>query len=334
MAAGNIDGGRAAGSADAAQDLYGLGVRIGFYLQAMGMVLNTYGSDEDRGKGLKLASGSISLALLASWFVFAARGLFSPSEAVIVLLILLSLSFPAKTTLLNPHTMAGEASGLCTLLLTEMATCVAQLWLFATLVVTLPRLETSNIIFLFYYVPLDGWFRWVALVYSAIDAATSLSLVYKLVRLIGLVLQQPNAADGDSRSRDMFLKACDDILKWKELTTWIKCILWLCWVLVVVIVELTIHYNRLRATTDLQSPGQLIPLVAGIIIFVDGCYVAGRERLPNAYAKIRLAFRLLKGANLTRFVWNLLYPALRFTLQKGPGLWREHDIRYDLDPVV
>ncbi|KAL2169556.1 hypothetical protein VTG60DRAFT_5949 [Thermothelomyces hinnuleus] len=282
------DGGEAGGSPDAAQDLYGLGVRIGFYLQAMGMVLYTYGSGKDRGKGLKLASGSITIAILASWFVFSARGLFSPSEAAVVLLILLSLSFPAKTTLLNPHTIVAEAIGLVALLLVEMGTCAALLWLFARLVVTLPRLGTPNLVFLFCKVRLDGGFRWVALVYSIIDTTTSLKFAYKLLRVIGLALQQKAAAGTDDDH--VVLKTAEEIIEWKELTVWIKCFHWLVWVLVVVAVELTARWNHLAPSTDLQSPGQLIPLVAGIIIFTDSSYVAGRERLPGAYAKISFAF--------------------------------------------
>jgi hypothetical protein len=62
-----------AGSPDAAQDLYGLGVRISFYAQAVGMTLYNH-SRRNRNvpaKELKLTSGSISIAVLSCWKVVA-----------------------------------------------------------------------------------------------------------------------------------------------------------------------------------------------------------------------------------------------------------------------
>ncbi|KAL2152740.1 hypothetical protein VTH82DRAFT_5925 [Thermothelomyces myriococcoides] len=292
----------AVGSPDAAQDLYGLGVRVGFYLQAMGMILYMYGKDKERGKGLKLASGSITLSILASWFVFAARALFSPSEAAIVLLILLGLSFPAKTTLRRPHTVVGEASGLVAMLLVEMGTCAALLWLFARLVVTLPRLGTPNLIFFFYKVGLDGWFRWLALVFSVLDTATSLRLAYKLLRLINLVLEHQNKTIGVTDVSAIH-EEVKKIMGWDGLAVGIKCLHWVIWVLVVVAVELTIQWNHLSPSTNLQSPGQLIPLITGVIIFADGSYAAVRERLHVAVTTIsfRTPRRMYKRFRSMRF---------------------------------
>jgi hypothetical protein len=118
-----------AGSPDAAQDLYGLGVRISFYAQAVGMTLYNH-SRRNRNvpaKELKLTSGSISIAVLSAWFVSAARACFSPSEAAIVLLIPLTISVPGKLTLMSPYTIPGEAIGLVSLLLFEIALRAAQL---------------------------------------------------------------------------------------------------------------------------------------------------------------------------------------------------------------
>lgn len=275
--------GKTVGSPDAAQDLYGLGVRIGFYLQGLGMVLYNYGSKDDYGKGLKLASGGITISILASWFVFAMRGQFSPSEAIIVLLILMILSFPAKTTLLNPRTIAGEITGLIALLMTEMGTCAALLWLFARLVVTLPHFGTDNVVFFFGNVSINGWFRYVALVYSVIDAATSLRFAYKVSRLINVALQIRASSDFDEA-------IIDAIVDWKDMATWIKCLHWLTWVLVVIAIELTVQWNHLSPSINLQSPGQLIPLVAGIIILADSTFVAGRHVYPR-YVKPLLTQR-------------------------------------------
>ena len=259
------------GNPDAGQDLYGLGVRIGFYLQSMGMVLHFYGERKDSGRGLKLASGSVTISILTSWFVFAAQKLFSPSEAIVVLLLLAGLAFPAKTTLLKPESIIGEVAGLITLLVTEMATCAALLWLFARLTVALPVLGTDNVVFFFAKVPIDGWFRYVALAISIIDAITSLNFAYKVIRVIKYITFPTGSESGPNE------ETIEKIIGWEDIKAGAKCLGWVVWALEVIAVELTIQWNHLSPTTDLQSPGQLIPLVTGIIIFVDSAYVVGRH---------------------------------------------------------
>lgn len=267
------------GNPDAAQDLYGLGVRVGVYLQALGMILYNYGDKEDYGKGLKVASGSITLSILASWYVFAARAVFSPSEAVIVLLVLMSVSFPAKMTLLNPRTIVGETIGLIALLLPELATCAALVWTFARLVDTLPALQTPGVMFFFAKVSLHGWFRYLALVYCIIDALTSLSFAYKVARVTTIAWNCYKEARKEASQQEE--EQIGEIIRWDDLGTTIRLLRWLIWVLEVVAVELTVRWNHLSPTSDLQAPGQLIPLVTGVIILIDSAFVAGRRVAPH-----------------------------------------------------
>jgi hypothetical protein len=271
-----------AGSSTAAQDLYGLGVRVGLYLQALGMILYNYGDQKNYGKGLKLASGSITISILVSWFVFASNQLFSPSEAFIVLLILMNLSFPAKTTLLNPETVIGETVGLIVLLATELGTCSALLWTFARLSETLPTLQTENMVFFFAEVSITGWFRYLALVYCVWDTVTSISFAYKVIRVIGVSWDcyKDGQTEATPEGKDKIRK----IMRWDEMQKIIRCLHWLVWILVVLAVELTVKWNHLSPTTNLQSPGQLIPFISGIIILVDSVFVAGRQVAPP-YAK-------------------------------------------------
>jgi hypothetical protein len=277
------------GSPEAAQDLYGLGVRIGFYLQALGMILYNYGDKKDYGKGLKIASGSVTLSILASWFVFAAYQLFSPSEAVIVLLVLISLSFPAKTTLLNPRTIVGETLDLILLLLVELGTCSALLWTFARLINTLPTFGTDNVVFFFAEVALNGWFRILALVYCVIDAATSILFAHRVTRIIAKVwaynggesIPVTATRTRDSVANDRLESEIERILDWSEMKTMIRWLGWLIWILVVIAVELTLRWNHLSPSTTLQAPGQLIPFATGVIIFTDSVFVAGRQMGPR-----------------------------------------------------
>ncbi|KAI1183154.1 hypothetical protein F5B17DRAFT_152468 [Nemania serpens] len=318
------------GSPEAAQDLYGLGVRVGFYLQALGMILYNYGNGEDYGKGLKLASGSITLSILASWFVFAAYQSFSPSEAVIVLLVLISLSFPAKTTLLNPRTIADETTGLIILVIVELGTCGALLWTFSRLVDTLPTFGTDNVVFFFAKVAINGWFKILALVYCVIDATTSVLFVYKVTCVIAIawdyksgklsrvgnmaceysattipaVVSTPTvdltpastmvATLQDEESAPATAPCTREVVEsvkmesrikekmdWESMRNTIRYLGWLIWILVIVAVELTVRWNHLSPSTDLRAPGQLIPFVTGIIIFIDSIFVVGRQLRPR-----------------------------------------------------
>ncbi|EGD87057.2 hypothetical protein H112_05579 [Trichophyton rubrum D6] len=293
------------GNPEAAQDLYGLGVRVGFYLQGLGMILYNYGSDEvedsnttatgdgeepknEYGKGLTIAATSIALAILASWFVFAARAKFSAAESVITLLMVFSVSLMAKSTLDNARAIVGELTGVVAILLTELGLCAALLWTFAVLVKRLPLLGTKNLVFFFAPVRLDGWFRYLALVYFVIDAATSLSFAWKVLRIMVIVCECWINGRTEERTKRDVLKI-ENTLGWKknEMAPYIHAMRWITWILMVLAVELTLHWNQLSPTTDLLVPGQLIPFVAGVIILIDSGIIAGRALVPRCHKAIR-----------------------------------------------
>lgn len=256
-----------AGNPDAAQDLYGLGIRIGLYSQALGWIIYSH-FDE---KGLKLASGSITIPILVSWFVFAYKQLFSSCEAFIVLAILASLNFPAKATLqdFNPKEMGTEVIGVIMLVMVELGICGAFLWLFSTLVNSLPTLQTENIAFFFAKVSLNGWFRFLALVYCILDAGTSILFCYNLCRAAKVYYRLKRTGNNNT----------EEVRKILGREDYIYVLHWAVWVLAVLGVELTIIWNHLAPVTDFQSPGQLIPFITGIIILVDSIFVAGRRIL-------------------------------------------------------
>ncbi|OJJ46599.1 hypothetical protein ASPZODRAFT_132680 [Penicilliopsis zonata CBS 506.65] len=299
------------GSSEAAQDLYGLGVRVGFYLQALGMNLYNYGDKHDYGKGLKVASGAITVSIMASWFEYAARKLFSPSEALIVLLVVMCLSLPAKTTLLNPHTIIGELTGLAVLLVAELGVCVALVWTFARLVDTLPTLQTSNVVFIFARVHLNSWFRYAALACCAVDSITSLSFAIKIVR-VTIVAWQHYVTEKAEADNDDVAKL-ENIIDWKHMKWSIQLLRWMLFAWTIVAVELTIQWNHLSPTANLKNPGQLMPLITGIIILVDSCFVSGR-RVPHFLRKARhslqksaLSATLFACPDMLFRVWKALW---------------------------
>ncbi|GBF61645.1 hypothetical protein TMEN_4151 [Trichophyton mentagrophytes] len=329
------------GNAEAAQDLYGLGVRVGFYLQGLGMILYNYGPDEaedtnttttgdrkpknEHGKGLKIASGSITLAILTSWLGLAARARFSAAESIIILLMVTSLSLTAKSTLINPRTIVGELIGLMALLLTELGLCAALLWMFAVLVKRLPLLGTKNLVFFFAPVRLDGWFRYLALVYCIIDAATSLKFAWSTLRITVIVWK----CYRDGRTGEGIQTAIvqiEDILGWEKdgMRTSIHIMRWITWVFTILSVELTLYWNQLSPLKDLLVPGQLIPFVAGIVILIDSVFIVGRALIPHC----RKAIRLWKLRTLQNLLHLILYRGIisfkrymgdRTHRIKGPG---------------
>ncbi|KAF3207856.1 hypothetical protein TWF106_007132 [Orbilia oligospora] len=280
-----------AGNPDAAQDLYGLGIRLGLYFQVLGWIFYSLGG----GKGLKLASVSITIPILVTWFLFASKQLFSPCEAFIVLVLLSSLNFPAKATLYNDSKeMVRETTGVIMLLLVELGICGALLWLFATLVKSLPTLLTENAAFFFAKVPLNGWFRFLALVYCAFDAATSLYscfrvghvfiLYYRFKRSKSIedILKEKEFGDQNTNNNDSASNQGKDKRHLNYFSHALHCIVL---VLAVLAVELTIKWNHLVPITDFQSPGQLIPFTAGIIILADSIFVLGNRIIGTGTTK-------------------------------------------------
>ncbi|GBF62854.1 hypothetical protein TMEN_5440 [Trichophyton mentagrophytes] len=292
------------GNPEAAQDLYGLGVRVGFYLQGLGVILYDYDPDDEvedtntattrgsqeikneYGKGLTIASTSIALAILASWFVFAARAEFSAAESVIILLIISSVLQVAMSTLPEPRVMVRELTGVVTVLLTKLGLCTALLWTFAVLVKRLPPLGTKNLVFFLAPVRLDGWFRYLALVYLAVDAVVSLRFAWKVLQIVVIIICEYRR-DGMPTERGILQTS--DILGWEKdrMAPYVYALRHITWMLTVLAVELTIHWNHLSPTRDLLVPGQLIPFVAGVVILIDSGIIAGRSLLPGYRKALR-----------------------------------------------
>ena len=99
------------GNENAAADVYGLGVRLGFYLQGFTQLLHIIPLRKNSGRGVKLACASIAISILASWSVLARDRLISPCETFLVTFILNSVSLPAGLAILNPDAIVGE--GIC-----------------------------------------------------------------------------------------------------------------------------------------------------------------------------------------------------------------------------
>lgn len=272
------------GSPDAAQDLYGLGVRLGLYLQGMGMIFSMVRSRK-AGIGVKLATGSICISILVSWTVLASHREFSPCEAYLELFLLSSVLAPGKMVLFNPDSLIGETIGLICLLITELWWEAAGLWLFARLYTTLPTLGTENVTFFFAKVFIGGWFRILMLVLAVLGLPSEVIFAYRVIRALGVAIAVYRRGGTEMTEEERKTAAVygDDMLPFAEtilegekasfqryLEILRRILPILVWIYSVTTVETTISWNRLTPSTDLRSPGQLIPFATGIIVFVDG----------------------------------------------------------------
>lgn len=105
------DGGDSIGSDQAASDSYGLGVRVGFYIQGLEMLFNLPRNPKDSCVGLKPACGGILLSMLISRIIIAALTNTSPPEVFLVLPLVNRVISPAKATLRNPDLLVREGIG-------------------------------------------------------------------------------------------------------------------------------------------------------------------------------------------------------------------------------
>ncbi|VUC31900.1 unnamed protein product [Clonostachys rosea] len=259
----NLISTRAPGNEVAAQDLYGLGVRTGIYLQAIGMCLSIL---RLQANSFKLTCSGLTVAILVCWTRLVVEKDISPAEAFLIILLTSVLSYPALSSCLCPNALVGETLGIVT-------TCVANIWhgialivFWAVLYNELPALGTPNKVFLFSSWRMDGGFRIFALAFSVIN----LMVIMGSVVMSGALL------------RIAFLNwryKTDDLLglKWTEryegAARISAAVSFIPIAIFIVSIEMDIKANDLTPTRQLSQPGQAIPLAIGAITFLD-CFLA------------------------------------------------------------
>jgi len=341
------------GNPDASGDLYGLGLRIGAYLQIAGMLLCCIRSERRTRAGIKLISSAICLSLLCSCTILVRQQNLSPCEAWLVLSLTNAYTTPRAAAINNTGTSAGGVA-----LIFAAASIIWQgvlsMWLFATLVVNLPSLGTRNRVWLFVELDILGWFRILMLVYFSVCC---LLLPFQLVCfLLAVERRFNNWTKGlvgepgmDERSEDEQHTAHRWISrKWSQIMsqiavglevliakniafqkidvlndTWFdtlfrvrrlsrfeqqdrkllgektlrigRCV-WGFFILTLTIVgvEKIITYNNLSVQQDISKPGQIIPLVLGVITFMEG---AASALMPEPLPEPRRGSTVVAQAN-------------------------------------
>jgi hypothetical protein len=271
------------GSGLAASDLYGTGVRVGIYLQALGMICTCI---RLKSVGLKLACSALILAVLSSWSILVARKDVSPAEAWLIISIVSILWLPASSALLCPTAVVGEAVGTVALLVATFWNAVAMCQFWSSSYKNLPLLGTSDAAFFFSKVSLKHWFRTLMFVISICQVIGTIPLIIIEVGVI-------------KKGAEVWLQGKDELnlsrlgATMNESLLFVKISEWtirfnsvigiLGWASGVVGAELMIKWNNLTPVSDLSLPGQSIPLAIGVIIFVDGVFGLCQPKRARKY---------------------------------------------------
>ncbi|CAH0023486.1 unnamed protein product [Clonostachys rhizophaga] len=254
---------RASGNEVAAQDLYGLGVRLGIYLQAIGMCLSVL---RLQANSFKITCSGLMVAILVCWTRLVVEKEISPAEAFLIILLTSVLSYPALSSILCPNALVGESLGIIT-------TCVANIWhgialivFWAVLYNKLPALGTPNKVFLFASWRMDGGFRIFALIFSVINFNVIMGTVAMSAILLRMSFLNWKYETNDSLGY-RWTGRFEGAARISAAASIIPIVIF------IVSIEMDIKANDLTPTQQLSQPGQALPLAIGAITFLD-CFLA------------------------------------------------------------
>lgn len=266
--------GPASGNSDVASDLYGIGVRIGFYVQALMNILCFFKIGSTNPPFIAVAT---SVALLICWTITDAERQISPCESWIVhnLFSIVGLTSLLLAIAIDGNEQPkGSKRSMTARMVVVFASVAnlwafgARLWFFIKLATQLPSLGTKDVAWLYGTWHLRSKLRFALL---AVDYVTFACCV-----LPGTVL--------DKRYRTY---------RYFTLTPLFA------WIIYVLAIEKTIHLNDLRPATQVAAPGQAFPLVLGIFSVVEQVvsWIGDRDQLKtknsptmmNIYQLLRLS---------------------------------------------
>ena len=279
------------GSSFAASDIYGLGIRVGLYCQAIGMFLAAIPGPKRASIGIKLTSSGYMIAILTSWTVLVQRQEMSPCEGWLILTLTGMLAIPAAVTCYDFDSIIGETFAFDLVFLSFLWTASSAIWFWATLYQSLPLLGTNDLVWFFVNVNITGWFRIFALALNSLEAlligpsAIVAILCWSFIAFIAYLTGQddlkfmevetPDESDWDRNRRAYWLK-------WKKRAKEAASSAWIFssfnYIFSIVAAEMIIRANDLSPQTDLLQPGQLIPLTIGAVTLVDGIFTVIRWR--------------------------------------------------------
>jgi hypothetical protein len=273
---------RQTGNPVAAGDLYGLAIRIGTYLQVLGMLLSCARSNATSGVGIKLSASIIIIALLSSWTVLVRGQEISPCETWLVITLTASFTVPLGMALFNRHTIIGEGIGIFFVVISLLWLGISTTRFWANLYLELPISGTHNLVFFFTAVDVTGWFRIVMFVVCALSCVVHIAWgLWAFVPMIWVAIKAwlEGKTEGEAEISE---QPC-----FRKYAPWLRrCQFTLgafAWILTIVGAEKIIEYNHLVPNSDLSQPGQAIPLIVGSIIALDGFSTVFRPKAHPDY---------------------------------------------------
>jgi hypothetical protein len=197
------------GNPNVAGDIYGLGLRVGAYLQIFGMLLSCIRTQKRSRAGILLLSSSVCLSLFLAWTILVVRRSISPCEAWLILSLSAAYGVPRFSAMNETESSKGGVAIICCLV-----SCLWQeilyFWFFATLYRELPFLGTPNVVWFFAPVDLGGWFRILMLVVTCFQ---SLLLPYAIGPYLNMALERfvdwtgaDDSAGCDLRSENLWTR--------------------------------------------------------------------------------------------------------------------------------
>lgn len=245
---------------DGNPDVYGLGIRLGVYCQAVALAITVCFRQTTSQRGVSYGNGIFQFAMTIGLCILSTKSDFQAVEATIVVLLALCSSiqnpFGEKIQPLSrPWTLKKVQYWTWTTGLPifrrgiELALFLYAIWL---LFVGLDRLSHSNTCksFAFFFAPVDlyGWFRTLAKVYI-----TGVVVVRTLL-FVGWLRRVFRKRDNSSDSSD--LSEIPGLI-----FAWAGCLFLIFFILSI---ELMIRWNRITSLSSLSDVGQLVAFLVGL----------------------------------------------------------------------
>jgi len=174
---------RQTGNPIVARDVYGVGLRVGAYLQLFGMLLLCLRSGAASSTTVLVLSSSICLSLCTALTILAARHSISPCEVWLILSLTAAygnLRFFAIQDKNHPKAGFPAVYGLVSVVWQQ----VLSFWFWTTLYRELPLLGTANLGWFFVPVDLAGWFRIFMLVVTCLESLMTTIVIGPYLDLI------------------------------------------------------------------------------------------------------------------------------------------------------
>ncbi|KAF2839407.1 hypothetical protein M501DRAFT_789163 [Patellaria atrata CBS 101060] len=258
---------RVIGNPDAAQDTYGIGIRVGLYLQSIaGMIIMIRPLRSPAGGPPMIFSTVIFISVLAAWCRLVIKKDISAAETLVICNILGTNMTTVGTSIINSG-IRGNALGLVLYNATSLWFNGVFMWFWPVGRSKLPKLDTINVTWFFTRVSIDGWYWKMMAALTALSSFLVLFSVYNSLTKAVIPISKwwwndildddEWTISGEGRSN------LASQLLYPTVTGLIM------FPFFVATAEMTIQYNNLEPFGDMGTPGQLIPFVAGLASLVD-----------------------------------------------------------------